>query len=214
MSRVRIPNALGVGLALMHALLASGAPTLAQSADELTPGDVVRIDRDFVGTLMAIQEGTLIVIGEGEPTCVAGMTPGEAPRCNPAPSVRRVVDWPGSTLERQLVGQSHSKRMALGALIGAAVLGSVGYATGPSLGYGKLDACFECRRRTSREDFDKAQEASDQKRGAMFFSVVGATAGAIIAKQSVNDWIEVQPPASIGGDGPWSVGLRIPLPGG
>lgn len=143
MSRPVTRNALLVALVATAAALASAVPLLAQAGGLLTPGDVVRIDNDFVGTLMSIDESTLTIIGEGKPTCWPGIRHGEAPRCDPAPSVRRVIDWRGATVERQLVERSYTKNVVLGFLIGAVAAGPIGYATGPSLGYGEISVCLE-----------------------------------------------------------------------
>lgn len=229
MSRPVIRNALLVALVATAAALASAEPLLAQAGGLLTPGDVVRIDNDFVGTLMSIDESTLTIIGEGKPTCWPGIRHGEAPRCDPAPSVRRVIDWRGTTVERQLVERSYTKNVVLGFLIGAVAAGPIGYATGPSLGYGEISVCLEdgapfhgqstpipgWRCPTDpipREEADQLQRAQDQKRGAFFFSLIGGSVGAIVARRLANDWLVILPPASVRGDESWSMELRLPLP--
>ena len=121
-------------------------------------------------------------------------------------------------MERQLVGQSYLKRTVVGFLIGAVAMGPIGYATGPSLGYGKIQACVEvsatqlCTVSLSQEEAEVLQRAQDQRRGAFFFSLMGGSVGAIVARRLANEWLVIQPPTSIGGDAPWSVALRVPLP--
>ncbi len=120
-------------------------------------------------------------------------------------------------MERQLVGQSHAKRTAVGFLIGAALMAPIGYATGPSLGYGTISACVEvsdsrlCAEPILREEKEALQRARDQKRGAFFFSLIGGSLGAIIARRMADDWLVVQPPASFDGDGLWSMEFKVPL---
>lgn len=218
LSRLRIPRTLLATLVVTPVLLATSTLILAQSAEMLTPGDVVRIDYDFVGTLMSVEQSTLTIIGEGKPICWPGLRHGEAPRCDPAPSIRRVVDWRRATVERQLVEQSYLKRTAVGFLIGAAVMAPIGFVTGPTLGYGKISACVEvsetrlCTVSIPQEEADVIQRAQDQRRGAFFFSMVGGSVGAIVARRLANEWLVVQPPTSIGADAPWSLALRVPLP--
>jgi hypothetical protein len=209
---------LGVVVVASFIALGGRTPVLAQSGSALTPGDVVRVDHEFVGTLMSISpDATLTVLGEGKPICWPGIGHGDAPRCDPAPPVRRVVDWRGVTVERQLAEQSHIRRTAVGSLIGAAVAVPLGYLTGPGLGYGEIDGCYEnasavtCGDPIPRTEFEARQRARDQKRGAIFFGAVGATLGAIVARRTANDWIEVRPPVAGGGEPAWSLGLRLPV---
>jgi hypothetical protein len=203
------------------ALCTAGAPLSAQSGPSLVPGEVVRVDRDFVGTLMSIDEATLVIIGEGEPTCWPGIGHGEGPRCDPAPSVRRVVDWRGTTVERQLSGQGHTLRTLAGFAIGAVAFAPVGYLTGPSLGYGKVDGCARgatgpvgyCGNPIDADVLARTQRTRDQRRGALFLGVLGGTMGAFVARRLANDWLEVRPPATLASDEPWTVGLRVPAGG-
>lgn len=173
LSRFRIPRTLLATLVVTPVLLAMSTPILAQSAEMLTPGDVVRIEYDFGGTLMSVDQSTLTIIGEGKPICWPGLRHGEAPRCDPAPSVRRVVDWHGATVERQLVDQSYLKRTAVGFLIGAVAMGPIGYATGPSLGYGKIPACIEvsasrlCTESIRQEEADRIQKGPRPEAGGL-----------------------------------------------
>ncbi len=105
----------------------------------------------------------------------------------------------------------------LGFLIGAVAMGPIGYATGPSLGYGKIDACYEvsdtrlCTDSLSREEFDRLQRSQDQSRGALAFALFGGTVGAIVARRTANEWLLVEPPATAGGGEAWTVGVRVPL---
>lgn len=199
------------------ALLAWVLPAFAQDGEEeLTPGDVVRIDGETVGTLMSIDEAQLTIFAEGKQRCWPGIGHGEGPRCDPAPTVRQVVDWRTSTVERQLEERSHTRRTILGALLGAAVGGPIGYLSGPSLGYGRIDACVAsetafCGDAISREEADARQRSQDQRRGTLFLGVVGATAGAILARSLADQWVQVEPPASLVGSEAWSVLLRVPL---
>jgi hypothetical protein len=211
---------LGVVVVASFIALCGRTPVLAQSESALTPGDVVRVDHEFVGTLMSISpDATLTVLGEGKPICWPGIGHGDAPRCDPAPSVRRIVDWRGVTVERQLVEQSHTRRTVVGFLIGAAVAVPFGYLTGPGLGYGEIDGCYEntsanaCDNPIPRTEFEARQRAQDRKRGAIFFGAVGATVGAMVARRTANEWIEVRPPVAGGGESAWSLGLRLPLGG-
>ena len=206
-----------VALALSVAL-AGGAEGQSTSESELTPGDVVRVDRDFVGTLMSIEdESTLTVLGEGERRCYPGQAHGEGPRCDPAPSIRRVVDWNGAIIERQLADVGHTRRTLLGALVGGGVLAPIGYLSGPSLGYGRVEGCTAstrggfCANPITAEELESRQRSRDQLRGALFFGVVGATMGALVARTTADEWVEVRPPASAR-EGGWSLALRLPTP--
>jgi hypothetical protein len=214
-------NARTASLAALAVLVALAGSAEGQTAPEdgLTPGDVVRVDGDFIGTLMSIEdESTLTVIGEGERRCYPGQAHGEGPRCDPAPSIRRVVDWHGTTVERQLVEVRHTRRTILGAFIGGAALAPIGYLTGPSLGYGKVDACTSaatggfCPDPITDEELDARQRSRDQLRGALLFGIVGATMGALLARTTADEWIEVHPPSSAGGGG-LSFSLRVPTRG-
>lgn len=206
-------------LLVAGALGAGAGHALAQDAGALTLGEVVRIDHDFVGTLMSIEDGGhLRVMGAGKPTCRASLRHAEAPICDPAPTVWREVEWSDATVERQLVEIAYTRRMIVGFILGAAVAGPIGYATGPSLGYGEVSACVTdpnepCNDPVSREELDQLQRSQDQKRGAGFFGVVGGTIGAIIARRTANEWVEVQPPRpGVPSDG-WTVGVRVPTGG-
>jgi len=189
----------------------------AESEGVLTPGDVVRLDRDFVGTLMSIEGATtLTVIGEGKQRCYPGQAHGEGPRCDPAPSIRRVIDWHGTTVERQLVEARHTKRTVVGALIGSGIMAPIGYLTGPSLGYGKVEGCtsgavLSCADPTPPDVLERRQRARDRLRGSLLFGVVGATMGALVARATVEEWVVVRPP-SASGQGAWSLSLRFPAP--
>lgn len=213
--------------AIALALLAGAQSSAAQSsatrspAEEapsaLTPGDVVRIDGEFVGTVMEINDGDVFaVLGEGEPRCRASEYHGERPICDPAPVVRRVIDWNESRVELELPDTPFMRRTLIGGVIGAAVMAPVGYYTGPLLGYGKIDACVEvsdsrlCSDPIPREDFDRMQKSQDQRRGMFAGILVGATVGAILAKSSVDQWIDVYPPGTSPVGEAWSVEARLP----
>jgi hypothetical protein len=123
-------------------------------------------------------------------------------------------------VERQQLQQSYTKRTIVGFLLGAAAGAPFGYATGPTLGYGQVDACYlsddttstsQCPSPSPREEVESLQRSRDQKRGALFFSAVFGTAGAIIARRLADDWVEIRPPGSVGSEDGWTVGVRLPL---
>jgi len=122
-------------------------------------------------------------------------------------------------LERQLVELSYTKRTLVGFLIGAVALAPVGYATGPSLGYGKVDGCIDialtpaCTDPLPPEEFERRQRAQDQKRGAFAGALLGGSVGAIVARKTANEWIEVRPPGLSANEGGWTVGVRLPVAG-
>ena len=197
-------------------LAAAASPLSGQEESALNPGDVVRVDHDFVGTLMSISgSSTLTVLGEGKQRCWPGIQHGEAPRCDPAPLVRRVVDWNETTIERQLVGVSYMRRMVLGGLVGAAVMAPIGRLTGPSLGYGKIPECVDvsvtrlCTNPISFEEFETRQRAQDQKRGTFVGAFFGASVGAIVARKTADEWVQLSPPA-LSGTQSWDLELRVP----
>ncbi len=76
------PMRSSLSTAMLVSLLAGAGAASGQAEATLTPGDVVRVNHDFVGTLMSIDgETTLTVMGEGRPVCWPGIGHGDAPRC-------------------------------------------------------------------------------------------------------------------------------------
>lgn len=216
--RIQLRSSAAAGAATL--LLIAAAPAIAQEADQgISPGDVVRIDREVVGTLMSIENARLTVLTEGKPRCWPGIGHGDAPRCDPVPAIRQVFDWRSTTVERQQLQRSYAKRTIVGFILGAAAGAPFGYATGPTLGYGEVDACYvsaetpgsQCPNPLPQAEVESLQRARDQKRGALFFGAVVGTAGAIIARRLADDWVEIRPPGSLGGEEGWTLGVRLRL---
>ena len=108
------------------------------------------------------------------------------------------------------------KRMTVGFLIGAAIGGPIGWATGPSLGYGKVGQCTEpsggiyCKGPITWDEFHRLQKLQDQQRGAVFMGVVTGTVGAILARRMADEWIEVYPPGMTPSGG-WDLNFSFSL---
>ena len=121
------------GYLAVFALLLTHSETSAQS-NGLTPGQVVRIDRDFVGTVMSVtDETTVTVMGSGAPKCYAGINHGDPPRCDTAPAIRRVPPAKASSSKRPSGPfQSTVRAVAIRSAKVSAVLGPMSQPASPS----------------------------------------------------------------------------------
>lgn len=181
--------------------------------------------QEFVGRIISVDGRTATLVARGQPRCRAGEMIGDAPICDPAPVIRREIDLSQVAVERRQVKSNATLRVVGGAILGGAALGAVGYLVGPSLGFGKVGGCREVTttslcsefagltaeeiaQRTAQQEAD--QKMSDQRRGAFFFGIVGATAAGILAKKLSAGWVAVDPMVPIGGEEAWRIGINVP----
>jgi len=188
---------------------------LAQSMNDLEVGETVRVNGEFVGRVVAVEETDLTVFGQGRPTCTAGIYHGESAICTSAPMEQLTVDLSVVTVEREITGAGRTKGLLLGAIVGGVAGAGTGYVIGPVIGFGRLSTCVDrngletCSYVNTPPD---VQRSSDQWRGTVFLGFVGATVGALLANALVDDWITVRPAArSAGGSSGWSFELALPL---
>lgn len=186
------------------------APSIAQDTDRLEVGETVRVNGSFVGRVVAVDGTDVTVFGQGPPNCTAGVYHGDGAICTPAPTERQTVDIRVARVERPATKAGRTKRILVGAVLGGAAGAAGGYALGPVLGMGGLSTCVGSGRfRKCGHEYTPAdvQHASDQRRGALFLGVVGATVGGLIANELIADWARVEPlvsPAPAAG-----VGLEV-----
>jgi hypothetical protein len=207
-------------LPALAALLLATAPLEAQETTrELFAGDSVRVDGVLIGRVISVEGPIAMVTSREKPSCRAGERHGEAPICDPAPVIRRQIDLRVSTVERRLEKRNPNTWTAIGAVAGGALFGGLGYAIGPSVGFGKVDGCSEVSITLgcSQEDYvppdelEAKQRKSDQRRGAFFFGVVGGTATAIFARKFSTGWVRFEPSFPLSDEEGW--GLNVFLPG-
>lgn len=189
---------------------------VAQEAVRLFAGDSVRVDGEIVGRILNIEGPTMVVISHEAPRCRAGERHGEAPICDPAPLVRHTLDMGEVTIERRLEQSHFMTRTVVGGILGAGAFGAIGYFIGPEIGFGRVDGClinsFSCATgevRYTQEQIDARQKASDQKRGALFFGVIGGTATAVLVTRLSKGWVRIQPIVAVGNE-PWGLGFSVP----
>ena len=239
MSRRRFPD-LVVSAVVSTGILLAGfvSPVLAQGSDELFAGDSVRVaipvlvmgdseaveSRHLVGSVLKIEGREVTVIARGRSTCTAGLSHGEGPICNLGPlTYHTVVLGEASIQKRQVVG-NRTTRTLLGGLAGAAALGAVGYAVGGRLGFDSDGGCragpgFSCddsdrlpgeTALEAKERRAAEQKASDQRRGALFFGVIGGTLGAMFGRKLSVGWIDISPSVPADPGEPWGLSLHLP----
>lgn len=207
-----------VAIALMAPFVR--APSVAgQEAVRLAAGDSIRVDREIVGRILSITGPTMTVVSREAPRCRAGEMHGDRPICDPAPLVRHTMDL-GDVVIEQRAQKSHLMlRTFAGGILGAGAFGAAGYFIGPSIGFGEVEGCLinssniSCKtgeQRTTQEDIDRRQKASDQKWGTIFFGVIGGTATAILVNKLSVGWVRVEPILSAGEEDPWGLSVTIP----
>lgn len=206
-------------LIALVALCALAADARGQDTTaELFAGDSVRVDGVLIGRVLRVEGHTATVTSREKPRCRAGERHGEAPICDPAPVIRRDVDLRYSTVERRLQKRDPNKWTAIGAVVGGAVFAGAGYAIGPSVGFGKVDGCSEISvsQGCSPEDYvppdelEELQKKQDQRRGALFFGVIGGTASAIFARKFSTGWVRFEPSFPTNEAEGWGVTVVVP----
>lgn len=214
------PATFRASVALIGLAVTSGG-VVAQDAVRLSAGDSVRVGGVIVGRVLNIDGPTMTVVSRAAPRCRAGEMHGEGPICDPAPLVRHTMNLDEVVIERRSRKSHLGLRTLGGGLVGASAFGAVGYLVGPSIGFGNIDGCvigrsrLGCRAdepRYSEEELLSRQRSSDQWKGAFMFGMIGGTAAAILANKLSQGWVRVEPAVTVGGDDPWGVGVRLPMP--
>jgi len=208
--------------AALTVLGCAAAGAEAQTADQTTPatglfaGDSVRVNGDVVGRVLSVEGNFFTLLSRGKPVCRAGEMHGDAPICDPAPMRRETLALDEVTLERRTTKGSPGMWMLGGAVLGGAAFSALGYAIGPSVGFGKVDACTSsesntyCVNPVSREELDVLQEARDQRRGALFFGLVGGTFSAVMARKLSVGWVQINPTMPVRPEEGWGMSVTLP----
>lgn len=190
-----------------------------QELVRLSAGDSIRVDGEIVGRILSITGPNMTVVSREAPRCRAGEMHGDRPICDPAPLVRHTMDLGNVVVERRAEKSHLMLRTFAGGLLGAGAFGTAGYFLGPSVGFGQVEGCLinssniSCRtgeQRTTQEDIDRRQKASDQKWGAIFFGVIGGTATAILVNKLSVGWVRIEPILSAGEEDPWGLSVSVP----
>ena len=186
------------------------------------------VNQRFVGRVLYVDGRSLTMIARAAPKCRAGLMYGDAPICDPAPMTQRTIDLGQVTIQRHQSGDHLTTRMVVAGVLGGAAFGAFGYVVGPRLGFGKVGGCQEVTGTSFCTDFDgltgeEIQDASerhdveqlisDQRRGAVFFGLLGSTVSVILARQLSVGWVDVHPTFPLDGDEPWGVALSLPTRG-
>ena len=206
-------------------LIASGCAAMgatAQDGDQSVPtaglfaGDSVRVNGSVVGRVLSVEGNFFTLLSRGKPVCRAGEMHGDGPICDPAPMQRETLALDEVTLERRATKGSPGLFMLGGAVLGGAAFSALGYVIGPSVGFGKVDACSAVESNTycvnplSREELEAQQEARDQRRGAIFFGVIGGTFSAILARTLSVGWVQIDPTMPVRADEGWGMSFTLP----
>lgn len=190
-----------------------------QEAVRLSAGDSIRVDREVVGRILSITGPTMTVVSREAPRCRAGEMHGDRPICDPAPLVRHTWDIGDVVIERRAEKSHLMLRTLAGGVLGAGAFGAAGYFLGPNVGFGRVEGCLlgdsniTCKtgeQRYTQDEIDRRQKASDQKRGAFFFGVIGGTATAILINKLSVGWVRIEPVLSAAQDDPWGLSVTIP----
>ncbi|MCH1572242.1 MAG: hypothetical protein L7S64_12925 [Longimicrobiales bacterium] len=188
----------------------------ASSALALFAGDSVRVNGSVVGRVLSVEGNYFTLISRGKPLCRAGQMHGDAPICDPAPMQRQTLALDEVSLERRATKSNQGLWTFGGAALGTAVFGALGYAIGPSVGFGKVDSCTAegtdtyCLNPVSREQLDAEQTMRDQRRGAFFFGLVGGTFTAIMARKFTVGWVRIDPTVPARAADGWGMSFTVP----
>ena len=169
-----------------------------------------------IGRVLSVEGNYFTLLSRGKPVCRAGEMHGDAPICDPAPMMRETLALDEVTLERRATKGNPNTWMLGGLVLGGAAFTALGYAIGPSVGFGKVDACTAeetntfCVNPVSREERDAQQKARDQKRGALFFGVIGGTFTGIMARKLSVGWVRINPTMPVRAEEGWGVTLTLP----
>lgn len=203
-------------------LLGATFDAQAQNDAETTPalalfaGDSVRVNGSVVGRVLSVEGNYFTLMSRGKPVCRAGQMHGDAPICDPAPMQRQTLALDEVSLERRATKSNPGLWMLGGGALGSAVFGALGYAIGPSVGFGKVDSCTAegtdtyCLNPISREELDAEQSTRDQRRGVFFFGLVGGTFTAIMARKLTVGWVRINPTVPVSDEDGWGMSFTVP----
>lgn len=183
---------------------------------QLFAGDSVRIDGSLVGTVLSIEGPRMTVVSRGAPRCRAGEMHGDAPLCDPAPIFRQEMDLSTVSVERRMQKGHMTARTFVGGLIGAAAFGAAGYFIGPEVGFGKVGCPLVvgttpiCSNPLEPSELARRQKVSDQRKGVVFFGLVGGTFTAIMARKLSVGWVHVEPALPRSPADPWGLSFSVP----
>lgn len=156
-------------------------------------------------------------LSRGKPVCRAGQMHGDAPICDPAPMLRETLALDEVSLERRATKSNQGLWTLGGGLLGVAAFGAVGYAIGPSVGFGKVAGCTAedvgetyCPNPVTREELDADQKSRDQRIGAFFFGLVGGTFTAIMARKMTVGWVRINPTMPVLPEEGWGMSVTLP----
>lgn len=203
-------------------LVASSVDVQGQSDNQaispptLLAGDSVRVNGTVVGRVLSVEGNYFTLISRGKSVCRAGQMHGDAPICDPAPMQRQILALDEVSLERRATKSNQGLWTFGGGVLGTAVFGALGYALGPSVGFGKVDSCTAegaetyCLNPVSREQLDAEQTMRDQRRGAFFLGLVGGTLTAIVARKLTVGWVRIDPAVPARAEDGWGMSFTVP----
>lgn len=197
------------------ALLGPGL-SAQDTTSELFAGDSIRVDGELVGRVLSIEGQNLTMVSRGKPQCRAGLMHGDAPVCDPAPLRRETLTLDDILVERRMQKGNLLMRTVLGGVLGFAAFGTAGYFIGPEFGFGKIDGCVEvtdsqlCSNPVNQDDLRADQKISDQRKGVLFFGLLGGSFAAIMARKLSVGWVRVAPSVPVAPTDPWSVSFTVP----
>jgi len=216
------PYVRGLRIACL-ALLGMAPLAFAQEAAvpiELFAGDSVRINREMVGRILRIDGPNMVVVSRGIPKCRAGRMHGDAPICDPAPLIRDEMLLNEVTVEKRTQKSHINMRTVLGGVVGGVAFGAAGYYIGPAFGFGKVEGCVvksdsslvQCALgdMVTADEYHARQLGSDQKKGVLFFGLIGGSAVAILARKLSVGWVQVVPQIPVSSMDPWGLSITIP----
>lgn len=215
-------SALAAPSILLVLMLAAASAVAAQQVSppsSLFAGDSIRVDGNLVGRVLSIDGPDLVLVSRGVPRCRAGEMHGDAPICDPAPLIRREMDVNAVRIERRSQKSHLNIRTIVGGLLGAAAFGTAGYFIGPEFGFGKIDGCVDSSEssvqcsdasRIPRDEFERLQLRSDQRRGVLFFGAIGGSLTAILTRKLSVGWVEISPGMPATPDEAWGVSVTVP----
>lgn len=126
------------------------------------------------------------------------------------------MDLSAVNIERRMQKDHLTVRTLVGGLIGAAAFGVAGYYIGPEFGFGKVDGCVEvsetalCTNPIERDELARRQKIADQRKGVLFFGVIGGSFAAIMARKLSVGWVQIQPSIPVAPTEPWTLSFEIP----
>ena len=176
----------------------------------------MRVNGSVVGRVLSVEGNYFTLLSRGKPVCRAGEMHGDAPICDPAPLNRETLAINEVVLERRAAKGNATVWTLGGLVLGGAAFSALGYAIGPSVGFGKVDGCTAeetdtyCLNPLTREELDAQQKQQDQKRGTLFFGAVGGTFATILARKLSVGWVELKPTMPVRPEEGWGMSFTLP----